>query len=298
MMKKSYYSDHDYYDYGPRGDYGERRYKNREDLPYEDYNEYHQGNYNHKGDYRKSKSSLPYTYDDEGYYNNEYPDKDEFEKENKSNSQLLTIIQIISCTIIILGVLALKTMAPQYYELFSDWYNTEINKSVIAGDSLQYGIQIPNSSELDLQQPSQESASIKATSDNKCNKIVLSKPIKDDVIITSEFGEMRDEKSHKGLDLATNEGTKIYCPLDGIVEKVAENDSYGKYVIVEHENGIKTLYAHCNSIEVNAGDNVITNQYIASVGSTGDSTGPHLHFELIINNENCDPLKFMNEAYI
>lgn len=291
-MKKSYYSDHDYYDYETRNDYAERRYKNREDLPYEDYDEYNQRNY------KKAKTHLPYKYDDEGYYNNEYPDKDSLEEENKSSSQLLIIIQIISCIIIILGVLALKTMVPQYYELFRDWYNTEINKSVIVGDNLQYEVPTINSSELNSQQPSQRSASIKAVSDNKYDKILLSKPIKDDAIITSKFGEMRGEKSHKGLDLAIDEGTKIYCPLNGTVKKKDENDSYGKYIIIEHENGVKTLYAHCNSIEVNIGDSVNTNQYIASVGSTGDSTGPHLHFELIINNENYDPLKFMNEAYI
>ena len=86
-------------------------------------------------------------------------------------------------------------------------------------------------------------------------------------------------KFHYGTDFAADHGTDIGCFADGTVRAVGEESGYGKYVIVDHD-GCSSLYAHCSSILVQAGDTVMAGQTIAQVGETGLATGPHLHFEL------------------
>ena len=89
-----------------------------------------------------------------------------------------------------------------------------------------------------------------------------------------------EERFHYGLDLAADTGTAIVCFADGTVNAVGESSSYGKYLIVSHQGGYDTLYAHCSRIEVSSGTEVEQGQTIARVGDTGMATGPHLHFEL------------------
>lgn len=99
-------------------------------------------------------------------------------------------------------------------------------------------------------------------------------------ILTSPFG-MRWGKLHKGIDIGANTGTGIVASMDGIVE-ISEynNGGYGYMVVINHENGYKTLYAHCDKLNVSVGDRVSKGQNIATVGNTGDSFGSHLHFEI------------------
>ena len=103
--------------------------------------------------------------------------------------------------------------------------------------------------------------------------------------ISSGFGYREhptegEERFHYGLDLAADTGMAIACFADGTVKAVGESSSYGKYLIVSHEGGYDTLYAHCSRIEVSSGTKVSLGQTIARVGDTGIATGPHLHFEL------------------
>ncbi|MBQ7778515.1 MAG: M23 family metallopeptidase [Oscillibacter sp.] len=103
--------------------------------------------------------------------------------------------------------------------------------------------------------------------------------------VSSSFG-YRDhptvgaERFHYGVDLAAEEGTKIACFADGTVKAVGESSSYGKYLIVTHEGGTETLYAHCSAVTASSGQTVKRGETIAKVGETGMATGPHLHFEL------------------
>ncbi len=87
-------------------------------------------------------------------------------------------------------------------------------------------------------------------------------------------------KFHYGTDFSADQGQEIHSFADGTVLLAEENDSYGKYIIIQHENGCQTLYAHCSELLVSAGDEVSIGQTVALVGSTGLATGPHLHFEL------------------
>ena len=91
---------------------------------------------------------------------------------------------------------------------------------------------------------------------------------------------------HAGIDLAADEGTPIKAAYDGILASSQSDSSFGKYVIIEHSGGLKTVYAHCSSLEVKAGDEVLAGDVIAKVGSTGKSTGNHLHFEVRIGEDN------------
>ena len=95
---------------------------------------------------------------------------------------------------------------------------------------------------------------------------------------------------HYGLDLAADEKTPIYAALSGTVRSASQGDSYGNYVILDHQNGFATLYAHCSKLLVQEGETVRKGQKIALVGSTGAATGPHLHFEMIQDGIRLDPL--------
>ena len=101
--------------------------------------------------------------------------------------------------------------------------------------------------------------------------------------ITSRFGIRKSPftgalQFHDGVDFRADIGTAVMASLDGTVEVVSQNWLYGKYIIIRHYNGYKTLYGHLNSYNVKQGDKVIRGKKIAESGNTGNSTGPHLHF--------------------
>ena len=115
--------------------------------------------------------------------------------------------------------------------------------------------------------------------------------------LTSGFGPRRDPihgqpRMHKGLDLAAPMGTPIHAVRPGTVTFAGPSGGHGNFIIVDHGGGVVTRYAHCSTIGVKVGDRVDRNQVIGGVGSTGHSTGPHLHFEVYVNGSAVDPLKF------
>lgn len=122
-------------------------------------------------------------------------------------------------------------------------------------------------------------------------------------IITSSYGIKvhaitKEEKLHTGIDIGAPKGADIIASEDGTVVYVDDyiSGGYGKFLIIEHENGFKTLYAHCKSIVVESGDVVKQGQKIATVGNTGQSTGPHLHFEVHENDEPIDPMSVLSDS--
>ncbi len=96
-------------------------------------------------------------------------------------------------------------------------------------------------------------------------------------------------KMHKGLDFAAPTGTPIYASGDGVVEEAGTKGSYGKYVRIRHRNGLHTVYAHMHRIKVKKGQRVQQKDIIGTVGSTGRSTGPHLHYEVLVNRKQVNP---------
>lgn len=119
--------------------------------------------------------------------------------------------------------------------------------------------------------------------------------------ITSKFGTRIHPISneltfHAGIDIAADKGTPIYAAFDGKVI-IADYDEWnGNFIKIKHENNIVTVYCHCDRLNVKKGDVIRAGEVIGFVGSTGSSTGPHLHFELRIGNVSFNPQIALNEA--
>jgi murein DD-endopeptidase MepM/ murein hydrolase activator NlpD len=97
---------------------------------------------------------------------------------------------------------------------------------------------------------------------------------------------------HKGVDIPANFGTEIIAAHDGVVTFSGWGDSYGNHIIITGNNGFATKYAHCSSLLVAEGQTIKVGDIIALVGSTGDSTGNHLHYEILKDSRNLNPLYF------
>lgn len=117
-------------------------------------------------------------------------------------------------------------------------------------------------------------------------------------VITSEFGWRTDPFTglsayHNGLDMAAASGTPIVAAYDGIVIAATWNNSMGNYVMIDHGNGLYTIYMHASELYVSANDVVIKGEQIAAVGTTGRSTGPHLHFSVRLNGAYVSPWDYL-----
>lgn len=124
--------------------------------------------------------------------------------------------------------------------------------------------------------------------------INLTNPLRVTPLITSRFGESGSRRYvHTGVDLATALGTSIYPIASGTVVYAGWQGSYGNLIQIDHGDGIQSWYGHCNSINVSVGDSVSTDTCIGTVGSTGNSTGPHLHLEIRINGNAVNPQNYL-----
>lgn len=116
--------------------------------------------------------------------------------------------------------------------------------------------------------------------------------------VTSEFGYRIHPISgrqslHTGIDIGGNNKANIYASEGGTVIQAGWNGGYGNSIMIDHGNGLVTLYGHCSSLNVSLGSKVRKGQKIGSVGSTGNSTGPHLHFEVRVNGKFKNPREFL-----
>lgn len=126
------------------------------------------------------------------------------------------------------------------------------------------------------------------------NNFVLKKPVKGG-ITTSGFGDtISRTASHNGHDWAVNTGTKVRAAAEGVVELAYFSESYGYNILINHNNGFKTRYAHLSKVKVSKGEKVEQSQVIALSGSTGFSTGPHLHFEVVKDGKRVNPIEYVS----
>lgn len=130
----------------------------------------------------------------------------------------------------------------------------------------------------------------KVSYDNSALGIALVEPVNG--TITSRFGR-RSGGTHTGLDIANSTGTPIKAAATGTVVYSGYKGSYGNLVIVAHTNSIQTYYAHCSRLYVSVGQTVTQGQVIGAVGSTGNSTGPHLHLEVRVNGVAKNPQNYV-----
>lgn len=116
--------------------------------------------------------------------------------------------------------------------------------------------------------------------------------------VTSSYGYRihpvyKTRKFHTGIDIGAGYGLNIVASADGTVTMATTNGGYGKCIIINHGSGLTTLYGHCSTLLVSVGDKVTRGQIIAKVGSTGVSTGPHLHYEVRVNGATTDPIAYV-----
>lgn len=230
----------------------------------------------------------------------------------KDKSFRFIAAQTVICIIVLLIVVFLKFFGGSYYEyaksVFDDYFNTPINKAqvlgseqaraVVAAQSTVYGMggETPNSSIRHVSDKGE-------LSDKQVNALKninsMSKPVGSDCV-TCEYGwrihPISGKRSfHTGIDIGEDMNEPIYSVLDGVVKKAVEDDcDYGNYVVITHSDGVETMYAHCSQLLVKKGQSVKKGERIAKVGTTGLSTGPHLHFEVRINDTRLNPRWFLN----
>lgn len=113
--------------------------------------------------------------------------------------------------------------------------------------------------------------------------------------ITSRFGAVESvrDHTHMGMDIAAPNGTPIKAAADGTIKFAGWMSGYGNLVIISHGNGVETYYGHCSKLYVSKGDEVVAGDTIAAVGSTGNSTGNHLHFEIRKDGAQVNPQKYL-----
>ena len=140
-------------------------------------------------------------------------------------------------------------------------------------------------------------ASIKA--ENYRNEVTPNLWPLDGGYISSDFGSRANpfdgysSDCHPGIDIAENYGAPVYASASGYVQRAGWYGGYGKYIKISHDYGYATAYGHLSSIEISAGDYVSKGQIIGYVGSTGYSTGPHLHFEVLLYGEQVNPRRLI-----
>ena len=170
-----------------------------------------------------------------------------------------------------------------------DENNASTEENVISDETSTENVeQTTQENTQTLTQEEQDIANIKATT-------TFIKPVNG--TISSRFGLRNPTTAtvptnHTGIDIATNTGTKIVAATGGEVVLASEEGDYGKHLKIQIGE-VSIIYAHCNALYVKQGDQITQGQEIAEVGSTGNSTGPHLHFEIRISERTIDPEKIL-----
>jgi len=118
--------------------------------------------------------------------------------------------------------------------------------------------------------------------------------------ITSAFGDTREcpssggTKPHSGVDISVPLGTPVLAPADGVIRFAGRESEYGRLVRVDHGNGFSTCYGHLKEFLVQVGDKIRKGQPVGTVGISGNSTGPHLHYEVLLHGNRTNPLQYLN----
>ena len=182
-------------------------------------------------------------------------------------------------------VLALVVLSNWRNGSLTDWLNAKfLNKTAGGGQDWSPGHWSPGiGSALGTSMP---------VATNAAHAGFLAAPVPG-ATVTGTFGEARPSHTHTGIDYAAPMGTPIDAAAGGRVIAAGPAGGYGNRVIVDHGNGITTLYAHLSNIGVKIGDTLRQGQVLGKVGMTGDATGPHLHFEVRNGGVPVNPLDWL-----
>ncbi len=242
--------------------------------------------------------------------------KDDFEqtetvvkKKNSTNSVM--IVQLVVCIFAIVSVFLIGRLSPQTFEFIRDEYNrimsVDMDAKEIASSAKKV---IERAKATDEGQTAEKSTerknvnTVKSAADGEVMAVMslfksdeeITVPVHGE--ITSEYGNRTNPVSgeylmHSGVDIAASQGTEIRAAYSGIVSEVGSNSVGGNYISLVHKDGSETLYCHCSKIIAEKGDVIRAGETIALVGSTGRSTGPHLHFEITVDGKTENPLLYL-----
>lgn len=230
------------------------------------------------------------------------------EKLLKDPKFAIILLQCTAVFLIILSVITVKALGGNVYGEFGNWYRANFETNTTTDEVLKDNDSQNETGENEPQvvitntTPQGLDTKLDKTEEKSGKTEVLNTmPWPVEGFITSEFGGRADPftnapATHQGLDIAANSGTDVLSVMAGDVEEVGyEADGYGNFVKIRHSEEFYTLYAHCSKITVNEGESVEAGECVAKVGSTGRSTGPHLHFEIIVGGARLDPQWFLSK---
>ncbi|MDO4742830.1 MAG: M23 family metallopeptidase [bacterium] len=242
-------------------------------------------------------------------------------KSGNDPKMAILVLQICAAVVFILFAVVIRLIGGDFYEKVRNIYygavSTDTTVSSVAADDTKTAGEAKNQADKPigtanllnevetvaavktLELVDEDSASNSETTlkkEKEINTIIW--PVEGP--ITSGFGYRNDPFTgklsfHSGIDIAVKTGTQVKTVAAGKVCKAEYSDNYGYYLIVDHTNGFMTLYAHCSKLCVKKGDSVAGGQTIALSGSTGRSTGPHLHFETILGGYKSNPMWLLPE---
>lgn len=243
-------------------------------------------------------------------------------EKNKKQDYLIKAIlfQFLFCTLIFAFFYSIKYSDNAFFKSFKDSFFDEINKTITTEEVKETFKKIENFAEKEFiltdfsdelftaevlgeggedVEINNEKISNVSFSNYKLNYKIYSPVING--IVSSEFGERVHPINgtlgvHKGIDIALDEGEPIYAIFDGEIIEATYDQWNGNYIKIKHDNNIMSVYCHCSELFVEKGDIIRGGEIIAEVGSTGQSTGPHIHFEIRINDVSYNPAIALKDA--
>ncbi len=230
-------------------------------------------------------------------------------KKNSTNSVM--IVQLVVCIFAVVSVFLIGRLSPQTFEFIRDEYNRIMSVDMDAKEIASSAKKVIERAEAtDEGQTAEKSTerknvnTVKSAADGEVMAVMsffksdeeITVPVHGE--ITSEYGNRTNPVSgeylmHSGVDIAASQGTEIRAAYSGIVSEVGSNSVGGNYISLVHKDGSETLYCHCSKIIAEKGDVIRAGETIALVGSTGRSTGPHLHFEITVDGKTENPLLYL-----
>ncbi len=242
--------------------------------------------------------------------NDDFEQTETVEKKKNSTNSVM-IVQLVVCIFAVVSVFLIGRLSPQTFEFIRDEYNRIMSVDMDAKEIASSAKKVIERAEAtDEGQTAEKSTerknvnTVKSAADGEVMAVMslfksdeeITVPVHGE--ITSEYGNRTNPVSgeylmHSGVDIAASQGTEIRAAYSGIVSEVGSNSVGGNYISLVHKDGSETLYCHCSKIIAEKGDVIRAGETIALVGSTGRSTGPHLHFEITVDGKTENPLLYL-----
>lgn len=249
-------------------------------------------------------------------------DELEREREKKRGSTLITVLIIIIFAAA--GIFYIKTSKPQLWHAAANYIKSAaagekslvtVGKRLFEKAQTEAGPKSEDGAHTETENSAGESGDMLMTADNLCfDYLCSSTPVTNlsalrdtampvnGAVVTSVFGSRQDpvtgeqNAGHHGTDLAAPAGSDIYAYCAGSVSAVGTNAVYGNYVRIDHGGGLSTFYGHMKKVTVKQGQRVSCGESIGIIGSTGKSTGVHLHFEVTVDGTRVDPSPYLDNT--